>query len=119
MGMGKDYPKYLGHLHKIMETMGQELPGPMAGFMKLHQSSLADGVLSNKTKELIALAIAITVRCDGCISTHVHDALRAKVNREEILETIGVAIMMGGGPAVIYGCEALEALDQYEKSGIY
>ena len=69
--------------------------------------------MSSKTKELISLGIAITVRCEGCISYHVHDALKAGATAEEIVETIGVAILMGGGPAMVYGCEALEALEQF------
>jgi AhpD family alkylhydroperoxidase len=117
MGMGKDYPRYYKHLQKIMGTMGQELPGPMSKFMQLHQSSLGEGALSAKMKELIALAIAISVHCDGCISFHVHDALNAGATRTEVLETIGVAILMGGGPAAVYGCEALEAMEQFKNAG--
>lgn len=75
---------------------------------------MADGVLSAKVKELIALGIAITVRCDGCIAFHVHDALEAGASRKEVAETIGVAVLMGGGPSVVYGSEALEALEQFE-----
>ena len=62
---------------------------------------------------LIALGIAIAVRCDGCIAFHVHDAIRAGASNEEMAETIGVAILMGGGPAVMYGCDALEAMKQF------
>ena len=118
MGMGKDYPRYLAHLQQIMGELGQDIPAAMGGFSQLHKTSLADGVLNTKTKELIALAIAISVRCDGCISFHVHDALQAGATRQEIAETIGVAILMGGGPAVVYGCEALEAMEQFRKSGL-
>ena len=85
----------------------------MKAFASLHKASIADGALSSKTKELISLGIAITVRCEGCISYHVHDALKAGATAEEIVETIGVAILMGGGPAMVYGCEALEALEQF------
>ena len=87
----------------------------MSGFSKLHSSSVKDNALSSKIKELIALAIAITVRCNGCIAFHVNDALKAGANRQEIMETIGVAIMMGGGPSVVYGAEAMEALNQYQE----
>ena len=59
------------------------------------------------------MGIAITVRCDGCIAFHVHDALKSGATPNEIVETIGVAVLMGGGPAVVYGCEALEALQQF------
>jgi len=74
-----------------------------------------EGVLSIKNKELIALSIAITVRCDGCILFHVHDAVAAGGVRQEIVESIGVAILMGGGPSVVYGAEALDALDKFEQ----
>jgi AhpD family alkylhydroperoxidase len=90
----------------------------MAGFNQLHKRAMADGVLSAKTKELIALAIAITVRCDGCLAYHVHDALYAGATRQEIVETIGVAVVMGGGPSAIYGSEALEALEQFDAVGV-
>ena len=68
-------------------------------------------------KELIALAIGIAVHCDGCVAYRVHDALRAAATRAEV-ETIGVAIMMGGGPAVVYGCEALVAGEQFEAASV-
>ena len=61
----------------------------------------------------MALAIAIAIRCEGCIAYHVHDAIAAGATREEIAETIGVAVMMGGGPAAVYGAEALEAAGQF------
>ena len=96
-----------------MGELGAEIPATMSGFNSLHKASTAEGVLSSKTKELIALGIAITVRCDGCIAFHVHDALKSGASSEEIVETIGVAVMMGGGPALMYGCEALEALNQF------
>jgi AhpD family alkylhydroperoxidase len=72
-------------------------------------------VLSTNANELIALAIRIAVHCDGCIAYHVHAALKAHATRREIAETIGVAVMMGGGPSVVYGCEALEAVEQFEQ----
>jgi AhpD family alkylhydroperoxidase len=101
-------------VREMMARLGEELPGAMGAFGRLHRSATDDGVLSTKVKELIALAIGITVRCNGCIAFHVHDALKAGASRGEILETIGVAILMGGGPSVVYGAEALTALDQVE-----
>jgi alkylhydroperoxidase/carboxymuconolactone decarboxylase family protein YurZ len=61
------------------------------------------------------LGIGIAAECEGCIAYHMHDALKAGATRQEVLEVIGVAILMGGGPAMIYGCEALAALDQFEQ----
>jgi AhpD family alkylhydroperoxidase len=97
-----------------MGRYGMEYPEMMAGFAQLHKAGSTDGALSAKIKELIALSIAITVRCDGCIAFHVHDAIGAGASHEEIVEAIGVAILMGGGPAVVYGSQALEALKQFE-----
>lgn len=114
--MEKSYPDYHRHLQGLMRKLGTELPGPMAGFGQLHKQATADGALSTKLKELIALGIGIAARCDGCISYHVHDALRAGATRQEIVETIGVAVLMGGGPAAMYGCDALEALEQFEAT---
>ena len=97
-----------------MKELNSVIPEAMEGFGKLHKSTIANGALTSKTKELIALGIAITVRCDGCIAFHVHDALSAGATPEEIQETIGVSIMMGGGPSLVYGCEAMEALKQFQ-----
>jgi AhpD family alkylhydroperoxidase len=116
--MHKDYPKYYEHLQKLSAKLAREVRGTMSGFTQLRVAASAEGALSQKVKQLIALAIAVTVRCDGCIAYHVHDAIRAGATREEIMETVGVAILMGGGPAMVYGCEALEALDQFEAGGL-
>lgn len=111
--MMRDYSKNYNAFNKAMKKLVTRIPDTMSGFTKLHKASTTTGVLTKKTKELIALGIAITVRCDGCIAYHVHDSLQAGSSSEEILETIGVAVMMGGGPSVVYGCEAMEALDQF------
>lgn len=112
--MLKDHTRKYHELVGLMEQLGKEIPQTMEAFEKLHRASTADGALPKKTKELIALGIAITVRCDGCIAFHVSDALRSGASTSEVVETIGVAVMMGGGPSVVYGCEALEAMHQFE-----
>lgn len=113
--MEADYPRYYHQLQGVIGTLSRHLPDEMEAFRRLHKVATADGALDRKSKELIALGIAMTVNCDGCIAYHVKDALLAGASREEILETIGVVVMMGGGPAVIYACQALEALDQFEE----
>ncbi len=110
----QNFPKYRQRLNLLMKKMSKELAGPATGFAQLRRESLVDGALSRKHKELIALGVAIAARCDACIAYHVHDALRAGAMRQEIFETIGVAMMMGGGPATMYGCHAFEALEQFE-----
>jgi AhpD family alkylhydroperoxidase len=113
--MIKDHPKHYHELRKVMGHLIKEVPDTMKGFSQLNEASMKDGALTASHKELIALGIAITSRCDGCIAYHVHDAMNAGASKAEIMETIGVAILMGGGPAVVYGCEAVEAVEQFEK----
>lgn len=110
-----DFPGYRRHLNGLIKEFGTSVPGVMAGFAKLHLSACAEGTLPAKTKELIALGIGVAARCEGCIAFHVHDAIRAGATDEEITETIGVAVMMGGGPALMYGAEAIEALGQFRR----
>jgi AhpD family alkylhydroperoxidase len=114
--MDKKNPEYLDRLKKLAAKLSTEIPGPMSGFGKLHKEAVSEGSLSAKMKELIALAIAISIRCEGCISLHIRDAIKAGASREEIMETIGVAIFMGGEPSLIYGAEALDALEQFEQA---
>jgi AhpD family alkylhydroperoxidase len=110
----QNFPKYRQHLNLLMKRVSKELAGPVSAFAQLRRESLADGALSRKHKELIALGVAIAARCDACIAYHVHDAMRAGATRQEVVETIGVAMMMDGGPATMYGCHAFEALEQFE-----
>jgi AhpD family alkylhydroperoxidase len=105
-------------LDQIQEHMGQLAegqPAPMKAFGDLHDAVAEPGALDFKTKELIALAIAVFARCDGCIAYHTHDALSAGASREEIMEALGVAVLMGGGPAVIYATHVVEALRQFSE----
>ncbi|HAM86120.1 carboxymuconolactone decarboxylase family protein [Limosilactobacillus mucosae] len=86
------------------------------GFNAMHSGAIRDGALNIKTKELESLAIAIAVRCEGCIVQHTKACLKAGATRDEIVETIGVAVMMGGGPSTVYGGKALECYDQFAKA---
>jgi AhpD family alkylhydroperoxidase len=112
----KQFPEYYNYLRGLLGKLGKELPGPMGGFAQLHKQAVADGALTAKVKELIALAIAVAVRCEGCIAFHTHDAVKAGASRQEVLEAIGVAVLMGGGPSVMSGAEALAALDQFQAA---
>ncbi|MDH4366132.1 MAG: carboxymuconolactone decarboxylase family protein [Acidimicrobiia bacterium] len=113
---GRDYVARHAELMAGLRRIYRTVPGPMRGFNTLHTSSVADGALPREVKELMALAIGITSHCEGCIAFHVHDALAAGATRAQIEETLGVAIMMGGGPALVYAADALTALDQFEAA---
>lgn len=114
--MTANYPERRHELQGLMVRLGRELSGPISGFASLHKAATTKGALDTKAKELIALGIAVAVRCDSCISFHVHDALAAGATRAEVLETLGVAVMMGGGPAAMYACDAFAALEQFESA---
>lgn len=108
-----DYVDYHRHLEERLTQLGRELPGPMSGFARLRKKAVEDGALSGKLKEMMALAISIAVGCEGCIAYHVHDAVKAGATRPELLETIGVGLLMGGGPGSIYAAHALDAVEQF------
>jgi AhpD family alkylhydroperoxidase len=93
------------------------IPEVLSGFAQLSQAAMSDGELDRKTKELIALAIAITRECDGCIAAHAKGAARQGATRTEVAEMIGVTIMMNGGPGTVWGPRALEAYDQLASPG--
>lgn len=111
--MTTDYLEEHKHLEERLAQLGQEIPGPMSGFARLHRKAVEDGALPAQVKEMMALAISITVGCDGCIAYHVHDAVQAGASRQELLETIGVALLMGGGPGSIYAAHAMDAIEQF------
>lgn len=109
MGKYKDKAK---SIYGFMGELSKDVPGVAKGFMAVHKANSSDGALNVKQKELIALGIAIGVRCEGCIASHMATLLRVGATKEEIMETIGVAIMMGGGPAISYGTIAYEAMNE-------
>jgi len=112
---GDSYPRQLEHIQKQMQAFGEASPGTMGGFAALHKASTSEGALDAKTKELIALAISVSSRCDGCIAFHTHDALRAGASRAEIIDALSVAVMMAGGPALVYATHVLDAIPQFQE----
>ncbi|MEM9623874.1 MAG: carboxymuconolactone decarboxylase family protein [Pseudomonadota bacterium] len=107
------FPERLAHIRSNLGELNQAQPETMEAFARLHRSATAEGALDNKTKELIALGIAVAARCDGCIAFHAHDALRAGASAAEINDALGVAIMMGGGPSLVYATHVVDAVKQF------
>jgi AhpD family alkylhydroperoxidase len=92
-------------------------PDTLKGFNLMHAQAMADGALDHKTKELIAVALSVGSRCDPCIAFHVPAALRHGATREEIMEVLAVAVMMGGGPSLMYAAHVIEALEEETAAG--
>lgn len=90
------------------------IPKPWESFSSLHSASIVGGVVPARFKELMSVAIGIAVHCDGCIALHTRAAIDAGATKEEFTEMIAVALLMGGGPASVYGVHALEAFDEFE-----
>lgn len=88
------------------------IPDVMKGYAEMSSAAMAPGELSTAVKEILALVIAITRECDGCIVAHIRGAVRHGVTREQVGEAIGVAIMMNGGPGTVWGPRALRAFDE-------
>jgi len=88
-------------------------PEAWAGFAALHQAAMADGVLPGYVKELMALVIAVSKECDGCIASHARGAARKGATAEQVAEAISVAILMNGGPATVYGPRAWAAFNEF------
>lgn len=96
-----------------LAKMRKEMPEVMAGFPSLAQAATKDGVLDKKTKELIAIALAVANHCPGCIGFHSQTLVKLQASREELMETLAMAVYMGGGPSLMYAAEALEAFEEF------
>ena len=83
------------------------------GFGAIAKSLSGDGALSHKPKELVALGIAVAIRCEPCILFHTQALVRIGATRDEIAETLAVCVEMGGGPGVMYGTKALAVFDEF------
>ncbi len=113
--MPKSYPEITARISANIKTLRKDIPDTMAGFSAMAQAATRDGVLDKKTKELIALAIGVATRCDGCIGFHTEALVRLGATKAEVEECLGMAIYMGGGPSLMYAADALVAFDQYQS----
>lgn len=111
--MHKDWPQMAAELSHAIRELRTGTPETMKAFSALARAALAPQALDTKTKELLALAIAVAIRCDGCVAFHAEAAMRQGATRDEIMETMGMAIYMGAGPSVMYAAQAVEAFDQF------
>jgi AhpD family alkylhydroperoxidase len=110
MGYGKDVRE---ELRVPSRELRHAIPHVYAGYRQLHDSALAAGALDAKTKELIALAIAVSKGCDGCIAAHAHAAVLHGATPAEAAEAIGVTFLMNGGPATVHGARAFTAFQEF------
>lgn len=110
----------MGHFHDVAAELRQPtrdlrkaIPETWAGFSELHRSAMAEGALPTKVKELMALLIGVNEHCDGCVAYHARAAAAAGATEAEVAEALGVALLMGGGPASVWAPRALAAFQEF------
>lgn len=110
----ENYPQLAAQAALRSQKLREAAPEMMDAFKGLAAATLRkDGPLSMKTKELIALMLGLQSHCQTCINSHVQGAIKAGVTREELVDALGVAVLMGGGPSSAYAAIVLEAYDQF------
>lgn len=113
--MSKIFKEITQDITKSTSSFTKDSPALMQAFSDMSKAALTSGALDEKTKELIALAIGIAKQCDGCIGFHSKKLIKLNVTRAEFIETLNVAIYMGGGPALMYAADALSAFEQFSN----
>ena len=111
--MHKDWPRMAEELSGTLREVRAGAPDTMKAYSALARAALEPKALDTKTKELIALAISVAIRCDGCVAFHAEAAVKQGASRDEVMETMGMAVYMGAGPSVMYAAQAVEAYDQF------
>jgi AhpD family alkylhydroperoxidase len=110
------YTDQMQHIRSYTSQLANSQPEVMKHFYALGRATTTPGVLDTKTKELIALAIAVAIHCDDCIGFHTHSALKAGATKAEIDEMLGVTVYMGGGPALMYATHVMAAVEEMQKA---
>jgi AhpD family alkylhydroperoxidase len=107
------YAGITAEINRGILQLRKAAPEAMAGFSALAKGALQSGALSELHKELIALAIGVAGHCDGCIGFHTKSLVRLGATREQLMETLAVAVYMGGGPSLMYAANAVHAFDEF------
>ena len=109
-----DWTEFMDETMENITRLSKEIPDTAKGFNAMGAAAKTNGALPEKTKEIMALGIAIATRCDSCIGFHVKALIRLGITRDELCEALAMATYMGGGPSFAYSAKALK---MYEKFG--
>ncbi|MBI4807475.1 MAG: carboxymuconolactone decarboxylase family protein [Nitrosomonadales bacterium] len=113
--MSKSFKELIQHLNPPLANFRKEAAETMTGFDAMAKAAMTAGVIPALDKELIATAIAVATRCEGCIAYHVRTLVRLGVTREQLNEVLAVAVYMGGGPSLMYAGEVMHAFEEFSK----
>ena len=111
----KNYPQIVSDISANLKTLHNDIGPTLQGFSAMAKAATKSGALDKKTKELIALYIGVANRCDGCIGFHTEALVKLGASRAEVEEALGMAVYMGGGPALMYAADAIGAFEQFQK----
>ncbi|HZP94278.1 MAG TPA: carboxymuconolactone decarboxylase family protein [Burkholderiales bacterium] len=111
--MPKSYADIIAAINAGIVKLRAAQPEALDGYSAMARGALKPGALPQLTKELIALAIGVAGHCEGCIGFHAKALARLGANREQIMETLAVAVYMGGGPSLMYAAEAVHAFEEF------
>lgn len=114
--MPKSYEEVARDLNRGIAELHQSAPAAMDGFSVLARNALKGGALSELHKELMALAIGVAGHCDGCIAFHARKLAHLGAARDALMETLAVAVYMGGGPSLMYAAEAVNAFEEFSRT---
>jgi AhpD family alkylhydroperoxidase len=106
-----DWNTYRKQLAEAIGEIGKTSPDIVRGYAQLSHAGEKTAHLDAKTRELIALAVAVTRQCDGCITVHTDAAVKHGASREEVMEALGVAIAVNAGAALVYSARVVDAYD--------
>ena len=106
-----DWEAFMDETVANITTFSKEVPETVKGFNQMGAAAKKSGALDEKTKEIMALGIAIATRCDSCIGFHIKSLIRLGITRTELCEALAMATYMGGGPSYAYSAKALKAFD--------
>ena len=110
-----DWDAFMDETLGNISALNVEIPDTVSGFNAMGKAAKTSGALSEKTKEIMALGIAIATRCDSCIGFHVKSLVRLGITRAELCEALAMATYMGGGPSYAYSAKALNVYDVFTK----
>ncbi len=110
----KKYPDIVSDISANLKILRKDIPETLQGFSELAKAASKPQALDRKTKELIALAIGVATHCDGCIGFHTETLVKLGASRAEVEEALGMAVYMGGGPALMYAADAIGAYEQFK-----
>ena len=113
--MNKDFKEIVKGIGGNVAKLHKAQPDVMKAFMSLGDAAGQDGALDKKSKELLALGIAVSIRCEGCIGFHTQKLVKLGMTEAELMETLSMAVYMGGGPSLMYAAEAIQAFEDFTQ----